>query len=151
MSSTNAISTSLVSLADKAEWDSYVAAHPQATAYHKFAWQQAVNHAYKHAIYGVIAKQENTGNTVGVLPCVLIKTPLIGKKLCSLPYCDVGYALADSNDIALQLQQCLTEQLSVTGSKALEMRAVQAAPSIQASLTIKKCACFCRCPIPVKH
>jgi FemAB-related protein (PEP-CTERM system-associated) len=138
MSSTNAISTSLVSLADKAKWDGYVAAHPQATAYHKFAWQQAVNHAYKHAIYGVIAKQENTGKIVGVLPCVLIKTPLVGKKLCSLPYCDVGYTLADNDDIALQLQQFLTQQLSITSSKALEIRAVKAAPDDTSQLNHQK-------------
>lgn len=138
MSDNNAVSTKLVTPTDKAEWDSYVASHPQSTAYHKYAWQQAVNHAYKHAIYGVIAKQENTGKTIGVLPCILITTPLIGKKLCSLPYCDVGYALADNDDIVLELQQFLTQQLSMTGCKALEIRNIKTEPQSPSSLENQK-------------
>lgn len=83
---------------DSKVWDHYVAAHPLATPYHKFAWGQACLKAYKQTPIYLIA-QNPTGDICGVFPIILFKRPLSSGSLCSLPYCDTGFVLADDDSI----------------------------------------------------
>ena len=53
-----------------------VSQHKNASAYHKFAWLEAVKAAYGHSMLGVIATCANTGQVVGVFPAVLMNIPL---------------------------------------------------------------------------
>ncbi|WP_421132053.1 FemAB family XrtA/PEP-CTERM system-associated protein [Alteromonas sp. A079] len=129
---------SFASFEDKTVWDNYVANHETATAYHRFAWQEAVQSAYNHKVMGLIARNSATKQVVGVLPAVLMATPLIGKKLCSLPYCDVGYAIADSDEIQKQLVEHLKQQGVTTGSKHVEVRNIAATPEDTTLLAHKK-------------
>ncbi|MBT3137297.1 FemAB family PEP-CTERM system-associated protein [Alteromonas sp. ALT199] len=123
---------------DKTVWDDYVSNHNNATAYHRFAWQEAVQSAYNHKVMGLIARSSETKQVVGVLPAVLMTTPLMGKKLCSLPYCDVGYAIADSDEIQDQLVEHLKQLGVKTGSKHVEVRNVAATPEDSTLLAHKK-------------
>lgn len=138
MSNNLNIIVSLASLEDKMVWDNYVFNHENASAYHRFAWQEAVHSTYNHKVMGLIAREYTTEKVVGVLPAVLMKTPLLGKKLCSLPFCDVGYAIADSDEIQNQLIEYLIQQGATTGSKHVEVRDIAATPEETKLLANKK-------------
>ena len=90
---------STASLNDKADWDAYSLTHESTTAYHKYAWLEAVEHAYGHKPLGVIARHPKTQKVVGLFPAVFMKTPFWGKQICALPYCDVGYGIADNAEV----------------------------------------------------
>ena len=42
----------IASASDKPLWDAYVSQHKNASAYHKFAWLEAVKAAYGHSMLG---------------------------------------------------------------------------------------------------
>lgn len=132
------ISLAVATLDDINDWDAYANAHNDATAYHSYAWLQAVNKAYHHEPIGIIARDINTKMVVGILPAVLMKTPLIGKQVCALPYCDVGFAIADTPEIITNIHQYLEHQSSLAGSKRLEIRNVDKTISDSESLKDKK-------------
>ena len=72
----NEIVIERASATDAISWDNYVELHGFASAYHRFAWLQAVKEAYGHEGFGIVAKNKETQCIVGVLPAVLMKTPL---------------------------------------------------------------------------
>ena len=59
---------SIASPSDKPFWDAYVLQHDEASAYHQFAWLEAVKEAYGHTMLGVIATCTDSGQVVGVFP-----------------------------------------------------------------------------------
>ncbi len=105
---------------NKSLWDSYVQAHPDHSPYHMFAWLQAVHQAYKHPVKHLVATLED--HIVGILPVTLFSVPLMGSSICSLPYCDIGGCLADSEEIKLVLETKALELKSSTGAKKIEYR-----------------------------
>ena len=106
------------------DWEEYVSQHPDATAYQQYAWINAVEKAYKFESNSLIARDQRTHRVVGVFPAVMITTPIFGKSLCALPYCDVGYGLADSEQILDGMTRQLQEQLTFGNVKKLEIRSV---------------------------
>lgn len=94
-------------LADEQEWDEYVVAQAQAAPYQLFAWGRACHLAYGHKpIYWIARESEQI---VGVLPGVLMNTPFKGGEYCSLPFCDMGGALANNADIKSVLESHFKE------------------------------------------
>lgn len=138
MSGVATVTIAIASVGDKARWDSYVENHKLATPYHRFAWQQAVNTAYKHDIAGVLATNSDTGDVVGVFPAVMMKIPFSGKQLCALPYCDLGFGLADSPEILREMQQCLSSMGESAGSRYLEVRGLTQTPEDTSALAGQK-------------
>ncbi|OUS25786.1 hypothetical protein A9Q99_20235 [Gammaproteobacteria bacterium 45_16_T64] len=92
------ITVRLANKTDYSAWDSFVETHPNSSPYHLSAWKSAVEEAYKHRCYYLIAETNNA--IIGVLPIVHIKPPLLSGSLCSLPFCDLGGILT-SNDEAI--------------------------------------------------
>jgi FemAB-related protein (PEP-CTERM system-associated) len=132
------LSFQLATISQQDEWDRYVSTHEQATAYHKFAWLLAVKNAYGHDISGVIARETQTNKVVGVFPAILMKAPIIGRQLCSLPYCDVGYPVADSSDVVSEMQRFLENQQIKHNSQNFEIRDIAETPSEKTHLQHKK-------------
>lgn len=93
------------SCCDQQAWDNYVNQHGQHSPYHLFGWQYAVQDAYQHSSYYLIAEQaiDNQVQVVGVLPLIVFQKPLSKPSLCALPFCDIGGTLADNSDITEQL------------------------------------------------
>lgn len=106
--------------ADKVRWNQYIHAHPLATAYHNFAWVESVEQAYGHPNLSLVALDDDM--VVGVLPVVKMKLPLSGHFLCSLPFCDLGHALADSEQIVAALLEKLQQLKNSSGAKYIEYR-----------------------------
>lgn len=113
-------------IADRVAWDAYVLSHPEALAYHRWAWQQAVNEAYGFEIRSLVA--EIDGRLCGVLPLIEFKVPLCGRALVSLPYCDAGGTLADSAEITQGLLTAALGLATESGIKTLEIRSPQTPP-----------------------
>jgi FemAB-related protein (PEP-CTERM system-associated) len=105
---------------DRADWDAFVAAHPDATFCHTSGWYDAVAEGLGHCPYFLIARR---GERVeAVLPLAEVRSRLFGHTLVSTPGCVYGGVLA-SNAAAHQAvtahAQALAHRLGVG---ALELR-----------------------------
>jgi len=107
---------------DGPAWDQYVLNHPQGLAYQLFAWKQAVEGAYGFDCPYLLAEEH--GKPCGVFPLARIHLPLCKGALVSLPYCDAGGILADSEDIERRLLEHALHHAADRGITALEVRSV---------------------------
>ena len=99
--SRNKINIRLAGPKDLSSWDAYVSSHSNATPYHLIAWQQAMEQAYGHKNYSLLAEKEN--RIVGIFPLCYLRPPLSRGQLVSLPFCDIGGVLSDSATITKEL------------------------------------------------
>ncbi|WP_016957048.1 FemAB family XrtA/PEP-CTERM system-associated protein [Catenovulum agarivorans] len=140
MSSLGQIEINLATNQQQVAWDEYVKQHKNATPYHMFAWGLAVEQAYQHKAYYLIATQQNT--IVGVLPLVQFKKPFAKQQLCSLPFCDLGGVLADSKVIEQALLAEAGKWLMQNNQPFIDYRATEvnydSAASEQIDLDNKK-------------
>lgn len=81
---------------DEERWDKFILSHRQSSPYHLFAWKKAIEEVYRHQCLYLYA--EKNGEIVGVLPVVHLHFPRVVSEMVSLPFCDVGSCIADSND-----------------------------------------------------
>ncbi len=112
---------------DQRSWDDYVRSHPDGVAYQFFAWKKAVEDAYGFDCPYFIAKRNR--NVVGVFPLSRIHLPFCAGSLISLPYCDVGGCLADSESVAQALLVRACRFAADRGIGSLEIRAAKNSPS----------------------
>ena len=86
---------------DEKEWDAFVQEHSDTSPYHLFAWKKAVETAYGHKTYYLMA--EENGQVSGVLPLVYFKLPVLSGYFVSTPFCDFGDAVAADDHTKVQL------------------------------------------------
>ncbi len=110
----------LANISDKDKWDEYVLAHPDASPYHLFAWKMAVEDAYKHRGYYLIAEENE--QLLGVLPLVYLKPPLLSGQLVSLPFCDIGGVLSNCAETRHKLVIESTSLARKLKAKQIELR-----------------------------
>ena len=80
---------------DKDRWDAFVLNHPDACAYHLFAWKKAIELSYGHKCLYYFAEKNN--QIKGILPITIMRLPMIMNQFVSLPYCDVGNCISDDD------------------------------------------------------
>ncbi|GBE17394.1 femAB family protein [bacterium BMS3Abin15] len=85
----------LANNSDEKKWDTFVQKQPGASPYHLIAWKKAVETAYGHKTYYLIA--EENGQVSGVLPLVYFKLPVLSGYFVSTPFCDFGDALVSDD------------------------------------------------------
>lgn len=68
---------------------------------HHTAWLSVLRNAMGHVPYCLEASAH--GHTEGILPLVLVRSPLFGRFLVSLPYLNSGGVLAERNEVASAL------------------------------------------------
>ncbi len=96
-----AVTVTAMTDADQKAWDAFVAAHPDRTGYHVWAWRSVFKQALGHdSVY--LAARVN-GAIAGVLPLVFIKSPIFGRTLTSLAFLNYGGVLAESDAVAQAL------------------------------------------------
>lgn len=83
--------------ADRARWDAFVESCPEATFFHRFGWSRVVGTAHGHRTWFLLA--ERGGAIEGVLPLVLVTSPIFGKSLISTGF-TVGGGIAAVGDEA---------------------------------------------------
>jgi FemAB-related protein (PEP-CTERM system-associated) len=104
-------------------WDAFVMACPQATFFHRSAWQQVMREVFRHDTHYLFAHEG--GRVTGVLPLAHMKSLLFGNALTSLPFAVYGGVAADDEATAAALEaeaQRLAQQLGVDH---LELRQLQ--------------------------
>jgi FemAB-related protein (PEP-CTERM system-associated) len=101
-------------------WDSYVAAHPEATAYHRAGWLDVIRAAFGHETTSLTA--ESAGRIVGVLPLVHFRSRLFGRFSVSLPFFNYGGVLADDTEVEALLLDRAIEVTRAAGGSHLELR-----------------------------
>ena len=111
----------------RGEWNNYVEQHADSTPYHRMDWSASVEGAYRQKMCGAIAFDQQH-NVVGVFPAILFKSLSQKRHLCALPYCDLGYGLADSPEILQALQTFLINKAKSSGSQQFEVRATTTTP-----------------------
>ena len=110
-----------VSAAIQPKWDEYVGQHSESSPYHLFAWLLSVKQAYGHEYQAWVARNQ-AQQIVGILASVIIKPPIGSGKLSALPFCDMGGALADSDDIKKQLIQAAVDYSQLNKLPCFEHR-----------------------------
>ena len=95
-------------------WDAFVADSPDATFFHRAAWQQIIEDVFRHPTYFLLA--DRAGSIEGILPLAHVKTRLFGNALVSLPFAVYGGVVAATAEAAAALEaeaQRLAEGLGV--------------------------------------
>jgi FemAB-related protein (PEP-CTERM system-associated) len=106
--------------ADRARWDAFVFAHPEATFFHRSAWRDVVESVFGHRTTFLFA--ERGGEVVGVLPLARQKSALFGDALISLPFCVYGGVVATDAAAADALLDAAETRAAAMGTGHLECR-----------------------------
>ena len=103
-------------------WDAFVMACPQASFFHRSAWQSIIGSVFRHDTYFLYARD---GDTIeGVLPLAHVNSRLFGNALVGLPFAVYGGVAASSSEAAQALEQeaqAIAQRLKV---EHLELRNV---------------------------
>lgn len=113
---------------DAGSWDAFVASHPDAAIYHRYAWRSFLEAACGCQTYYLMAR-DGAGDVIGVLPLARLRSLLFGDFLVSLPYFTYGGPLAANPAVEEAL---LTEAASLArrlGVRHLELRETRARSS----------------------
>lgn len=110
----------MAAAADQAAWDEYVNGHKDASPYHRFAWALSVEQAYQHQNVSLLAFDNDV--IVGVLPCVKMQKPFAKVNYCALPFCDLGYGLANDTTILQEMQSEALALLQSEGGNNFDYR-----------------------------
>lgn len=76
--------------------------------------------AYGHQCIYLMASEQD--KVVGVLPLVKMGVPLLGSHFCSLPFCDLGGVLADSDAAQQELLEHAKAMMSATRIETAQLR-----------------------------
>jgi FemAB-related protein (PEP-CTERM system-associated) len=114
------VAVRLASSTDAERWDAFVAACPEATFFHRFAWRQIYQSVFKHRTHYLLA--ERAGSLVGVLPLVELRSLLFGHSLCSLPFALYGGVAATDPAAVALLQEAAVALGAELGVQHLELR-----------------------------
>lgn len=74
--------------ADGEAWDAFVDSVADATIAHRWAWREVMTRAYALRSFSLAAV--GAGRIRGVLPLVLVRSRLFGRRLVSMPFLDTG-------------------------------------------------------------
>jgi len=81
-----------------AEWDAFVRRQPHWTAFHLHAWRDVVAKVFGHRT-PYLAARDPSGELAGVLPLVLVASPVFGRFLVSMPFVNYGGPLGSPDAV----------------------------------------------------
>jgi FemAB-related protein (PEP-CTERM system-associated) len=105
---------------DRAAWEAFVFACPDATFFHRIGWREILEEVFNHRTHYLIARR--AGQIVGVLPLARVKSLLFGNALVSLPFAVYGGVAATDPAAAAALHQSAVELAREIGVQHLELR-----------------------------
>ncbi len=106
-------------------WDRFVLDSPTATGYHLTAWRRIISQAFGHRTVYLMAKDEN-GDVGGVLPMVLLASPLFGRFLVSMPFLNYGGVDAREPGAREVLLAAAADEARAQGTEHIELRQSEA-------------------------
>lgn len=113
---------------DASEWSRYVLGSPMATLGHVWAWRAIIREAYGHESMYLMARQ--AGVATGILPLIIVKSPILGVSLASMPFMDYGGVCADDQQVADQLIQEACRLSQDWGRAVVELRQTAELPDL---------------------
>jgi FemAB-related protein (PEP-CTERM system-associated) len=105
---------------DRARWDAFVDAQPDATFFHRSGWAEAIERGFGHRTRYALAERD--GALVGVLPLTEIKSRVFGHALISNAFSVQGGPLAADEAAQAALTDYARDQLQHSGATRLELR-----------------------------
>nr|WP_229474714.1 FemAB family XrtA/PEP-CTERM system-associated protein [Pseudoduganella lurida] len=111
--------------ADRARWDAFVNACPEATFFHRAGWQRVIEAAFGHRTYFYLAERD--GRIEGVLPLARIRSRLFGDALIALPFCVYGGIAAQTQEARTALDAEAIKLAQALNTGHLEYRNFTAA------------------------
>jgi FemAB-related protein (PEP-CTERM system-associated) len=105
-----------------ARWDEFVFACPEASFFHRAAWQSIIRDVFRHATYFLYAHE--AGEIRGVLPLAQVNSLLFGNALVALPFAVYGGVAASSPEAAIALEEEAQKLAVQLGVDHLEFRNV---------------------------
>jgi FemAB-related protein (PEP-CTERM system-associated) len=106
-----------------AEWNLFVQASEDATAYHFFGWKAVFARSFGHQCHYLAAIDDN-GEWRGVLPLVHLRSRIFGNFLVSLPFVNYGGLLCESEAAAALLLDEAEKIRRSCGATHVELRHV---------------------------
>ena len=103
-------------------WDEFVFACPEATFFHRAAWQGIIKDVFRHPTYFFYA--EEAGKITGVLPLAHVKSLLFGNALIALPFAVYGGVAASNTEVSQTLEDEAQKLAQKLGVDHLEFRNV---------------------------
>jgi FemAB-related protein (PEP-CTERM system-associated) len=103
-----------------AAWDAFVFACPEATFFHRSAWQGLMQGIFRHETHYLFAHEG--GRVTGVLPLARVKSALFGHALTSLPFAAYGGVAAADEATATALEAEADALARRLGVEHLELR-----------------------------
>ena len=103
-------------------WDEFVFACPEASFFHRSAWQVIIRDVFRHATYFFYA--ESDAGIRGVLPLAHVNSRLFGNALVALPFAVYGGVAAFDANAATALENAAQELARKLGVDHLEFRNV---------------------------
>lgn len=107
-------------VADDLEWDAYVAAHPQRSAYHYSGWARLIARAFDHDA-ALLAATDGSRIT-GVLPLIVMRSRVFGRFVVSLPFLNEGGLLAGDESAEARLVDAAVDVARRANADYLELR-----------------------------
>ena len=102
-------------------WEAFVQGRPDSDVFHTAAWASVLMETYGYEPrYHVV--ENSAGQIEAGWPCMLVASPLTGKRLVSLPFADHCPPLVDTRMDAEALLDALIADQGQTGAKTLEVR-----------------------------
>ena len=123
------ITTTALTDATEAEWDAFVAGHPDGTFFHQAAWRRVLERAFRHTTFFILARRGAA--VVGVLPLAHVKSVLFGESLISTPFCVYGGPLAVDAEAHAALTAAADAVMARIGVKVMEWRPLAALPEAE--------------------
>lgn len=106
--------------ADRAGWDAFVLACPDATFFHRIGWREIYEGVFRHRTHYLLA--ERAGRIVGVLPLVQLRSVLFGHALVSLPFAVYGGVASTDAPAIDALHRAAAALAAEIGVQHLELR-----------------------------
>lgn len=103
-----------------ARWDTYVARHPAASAYHFSAWARVISRTFGHETRYLSA--ESSRGIVGVLPLVIFRSRLFGRFAVSMPFLNYGGIIADAPEAETALLAAAAAEARRSALSYVELR-----------------------------
>jgi len=117
---------------DESRWDEFVFRSERATYCHLLGWRDVIKESYNHQDLYLVAKD---GKEIhGILPAFIIKHPLFGKKIISLPFFTYGGIIGQNQKAYRLLIEYLKQYLKENRYDYFEMRSLTEDKTLKAEL-----------------
>lgn len=113
-------------------WDEFSRAHPFGLICHSPGWRNFLEGCFRHIRGYCLVCTSGDGNEIRAgLPVYLVDSPVIGRRLVSIPFASLCDPLVDSTDDFNTLVGAALDIMRSRAAQFLEIRAMKAAPLLK--------------------